>query len=79
MQLLLERLDIFENIEIKTADGDDDDLNVYAKATKVRHAARHALLPDWDEIEAAEGITLAGRSNGVSAAETAKIIGPVEA
>ena len=68
VRLLLERLDIFEEIEIKTADGDDDDLNVYGKATKVRHAARHALLPDWDEIEEAEGITMAGR-NGSTAKE----------
>jgi len=64
MQLLLERLGIFEGIEVTTDDGEDGELNIYAKATKVRHDTPMALLPVWDEIEEAEGIKLAGRDNG---------------
>ena len=64
IQLLMERLDIFEDIEVTTGDGDNKDMNVYVKATKVRHATKHALLPGWDAIEEAEGITMPGRTNG---------------
>lgn len=60
MKLLLERLGIFENIEVETKDGPDGDLNIYAKATKVSHTMPYELLPDWDEIEESEGIKMEG-------------------
>ena len=52
-----------------TGDGDNKDMNVYVKATKVRHATKHALLPEWDAIEEAEGITMPGRTNGCAELE----------
>lgn len=61
MKMLLEGLGIFEDIEVETRDGEQDDLNIYAKATKVRHLDPAALLPEWDAIEEREGITVAGR------------------
>lgn len=64
IQLLLERMGIFEEIEVTTDEGEDGELNIYAKAKKVSHVVPHALLPDWDKIEEIEGITLAGHSNG---------------
>ena len=64
MELLLKRLGIFEDIEVTTGDGEDGQMNIYAKARKATHAAPNALLPDWDEIEAAEGVKLPGRTNG---------------
>lgn len=62
MRLLLERLGCFEDIDVTTADGESGDINVYARARKSRHPRLEALLPEWDAIEAAEGITLAGRT-----------------
>ena len=61
LQLLLERLGIFENIEVTTS-GDDSSqtLNIDAKATKMRHLESYALLPVWDEIEKEEGIVMDG-------------------
>ena len=68
MQLLLERLGIFSDIEVVTDDGEGGDLNIYAKATKTAHRTPAALLPDWDKIEELEGIQLAGISrNGADA------------
>lgn len=61
IQLALQRLGTFEDIEVTTGDGADGELNVYAKARKATHSQRHALLPDWDEIEALEGIKMPGR------------------
>ncbi len=75
LQLLMERLSIFEDIEVTTGDGDDGELNVYAKARKATHAVPHALLPDWDDIEELEGITLAGHENGADEKEN---IGPIQ-
>ena len=57
MQTLLESLDIFEDIEVVNG---DNDVNVYAKARKIRHLEPHALLPQWDAIGEAEGIKLPG-------------------
>lgn len=65
MRLLLESLGIFDDIEVEEKDGERDDLNIYAKATKARHLDRAALLPEWDSIEEQEGIKLPGR-RGVS-------------
>lgn len=62
MQLLMERLGIFEDIEVTTANGEDEQLNIFVKARKVRHIVPHALLPDWDAIEKAEGITMPGHN-----------------
>lgn len=64
MRLLLERLAIFEDIEVTMGDGEDGELNIYAKARKVRHDVPLALLPVWDEIEKQEGIVMAGRDKG---------------
>jgi predicted SAM-dependent methyltransferase len=65
LQLLLERLDIFEDIEIEL-EGDKED-NIIGKAKKVRHPEPYALLPVWDEIEQQEGIKVPGFSaNGAS-------------
>lgn len=60
MHMLLEHLGIFDDIEVITDNGDDGQLNIYAKATKVRHLEPHALLPEWDVIEAAEDIVMPG-------------------
>ncbi|MCR4341030.1 MAG: methyltransferase domain-containing protein [Gemmatimonadaceae bacterium] len=70
MQLLLEHLDIFEEIEVTTGDGEGD-LNIYAKARKAKHVQEDALLPEWDAIEKKEGILLPGReqTNGHVEAE----------
>lgn len=75
MQMLLESLGIFENIQVGTGTremGDeeemakhgiaDHDINIFATATKVRHLDRYALLPQWDKIEDAEGIEIPGRA-----------------
>lgn len=78
VQGLLESLGIFDNIEVEVgvrSGGDaeemaalgvtDHDINIYAKATKVKHLDRYALLPHWDRIEQQEGVTLPGReTNG---------------
>lgn len=60
LQLLLERLGIFEDIVVETKDGEDGDLNIHAHARKVRHMEQFALLPEWDAIQEAEGIVVAG-------------------
>lgn len=60
MRLLLERLAIFEDIEVETQHGEDGELNIYAKARKVKHLEPYALLPDWSEIEKQEGINVRG-------------------
>ncbi len=70
VKLLVERVGVFEDIEVTTDDGPYKDYNVYVKATKVRHVGPHALLPEWDEIEKQEGVVMAGRDNG--AKETKK-------
>lgn len=62
VRLLLESLDIFEDIEVTVGDGDDEQINIYATATKVKHLDPYALLPDWDAIEEREGIVLPGRN-----------------
>lgn len=65
LELLLKRLDIFDDIEV-VVEGDKDD-NIIGKAKKVRHPEPYALLPVWDEIEDAEGIKVPGFSaNGAS-------------
>lgn len=64
LQLLLERVGAFDEIAVTTGDGDDDDLNVLGKVRKARHIKSHTLLPEWDEIEVAEGIRMVGRDNG---------------
>lgn len=78
VQLLLEGMGIFEDIEVQSTDADGgDDSNIYAKARKARHLETHALLPEWDVIEQAEGVlmagithdTLAGHENGAILAE----------
>ena len=72
VQLLLERLGIFENIEVTTGDGEDGQLNIYAKAIKKSHKVPHALLPDWEGIEEMEGIKMAGLSSNGAEPELAK-------
>ena len=62
VQLLLERVGVFEGIEVTTDNGEDGQLNIFAKAKKVRHLKPHALLPDWDSIEEIEGITMPGHN-----------------
>lgn len=64
IKLLMERIGVFEDIEVTTADGPDEDYNIYVKALKVRHLSKSALLPEWDEIERQEGMVMAGRDNG---------------
>ncbi len=64
LRLLMERLGIFEEIEVVTGDGEDGEMNLYATARKVSHASPKALLPDWDEIAKKEGIEIPGRNNG---------------
>lgn len=59
MRLLLECLGIFEDIEVETKDGEGD-LNIYAKAVKVRHLEPHALLPEWGVIQEEEGFQMDG-------------------
>lgn len=59
--MLLEGMGIFEDIEVETKGGQNEDLNIYAKATKVRHLEPEALLPQWDKIEEQEGIVVPGR------------------
>ncbi len=70
-KLLMERIGAFEDIEVETGDGPDEDYNIYAKATKVRHISPMALLPEWDEIEKMEGKVMAGRDNGKEPIELA--------
>lgn len=75
VQLLLESLGIFEEIVIETGNAeptgtDPNGVNIWAKATKVRHLEPQALLPQWDTIEKQEGIEVPGihkevHSNGV--------------
>lgn len=61
VKLLLERLGIFEDIEVKlTGPEGDPEINIEATAKKVRHLEPHALLPAWDEIEKSEGFKMAG-------------------
>jgi predicted SAM-dependent methyltransferase len=60
LKLLLERLGIFEDIEVTTSGGEDGDLNVIGKAIKAKHGEKYALLPDWDAIEKSEDIEVAG-------------------
>ncbi|KKL48487.1 hypothetical protein LCGC14_2325000, partial [marine sediment metagenome] len=64
IQLLMERLGAFKDIEVTTKDGPRNDYNIYVKATKVKHLSPTALLTEWDEIEKQEGIIMAGRDNG---------------
>lgn len=63
VQLLMERIGVFKDIEVATQDGPDEDYNVYVKATKVKHLSPTALLPEWDEIEKMEGMVMAGRES----------------
>ena len=63
VKLLMERIDVFEDIEVEVGDGPQEDFNIYVKAIKVRHLGQHALLPEWDEIEKMEGMVMAGRDN----------------
>ena len=61
IELLLGSLGIFDDIEVTTkGDDQNEDLNIYAKATKARHMDKFALLPSWDRIEDTEGIKLEG-------------------
>lgn len=64
IQLLMERLGVFKDIEVTTKDGPNQDHNIFVKATKVKHLSPTALLPEWDVIEKQEGIVMAGRDNG---------------
>jgi len=76
LRLLLERLGIFEDIEVTVDGGEDGQLNVFGKARKARHQPPNALLPDWDVIETAEGIEVAGLSehaNGHKAATNGRV------
>ncbi len=66
MELLMKRIGVFEDIEVTMGDGENEEMNVYVKATKTAHPTDTGLLDDWDEIEEAEGITMAGRSNGTA-------------
>ncbi len=77
LRLLLERLGIFEDIEVVTGDGEDEQMNLYVTARKVSHATTKALLPDWDEIAEVEDIKLPGRNNGsgVEAAFEEAVVG----
>lgn len=74
IQSLLEAMGIFEDIEVGVgvrtlgdeeemiaAGINDTDMNIYARATKVKHLDRYALLPHWDKVEEQEGVTLPGR------------------
>lgn len=64
VELLLKRLGIFEDIVVTVSgDENDDDVNIHATARKVKHLTTHALLPEWDEIEKAEGMQMAGLSD----------------
>lgn len=74
MQLLLKRIGIFEEIEVTTSGGEDDQLNINAKARKARHPAPNALLPEWDMIEKAEGIEMAGHRNGHKKEEVVAVL-----
>lgn len=60
LKLIMEHLGIFDEIEVVAKDGDDDNLNIYVRAVKARHPDRFALVPEWTDIEDAEGITVEG-------------------
>ena len=62
VKLIFERLGCFEDIEVTTDNGPDDDLNIFVKARKARHLDIFALVPEWGEIEKAEGIKVPGMS-----------------
>lgn len=64
MKLALERLGILGDIEVTVGGGDQDDMNILARAIKTRNLDRQALLPQWDEIEKAEGMQMAGIDRG---------------
>ena len=57
LQLLLERLGIFEDMTVEER---EDGHNLFARAKKVRHLEPLAILPVWDEIGKAEGVTFPG-------------------
>ena len=48
--------------ERRTDNGEDGQLNIFAKAKKIRHLKPHALISDWDSIEEVEGITMSGHN-----------------
>ncbi|MDZ4250915.1 MAG: methyltransferase domain-containing protein [Candidatus Nanopelagicales bacterium] len=60
LRALFDAMGIFEDIEVTTANGDSEDLNIFVKAKKARHLEPSALLPEWDVIRAAEGIVIKG-------------------
>ena len=60
LRLLFESLGIFEDINVEVRGGPDDDLNIFVTARKAKHLKPHALLPDWDVIQEAEKIVVAG-------------------
>ena len=57
LEALLERLAIFEDIVVEEG---DEGQNLYARATKVRHPEPYAIVPAWEEIQAAEGFSMHG-------------------
>lgn len=57
MQDLIERMGIFDQIEVTTG---DEGMNLYARAVKTRHPEAYSLIPTWDAIEEAEGFQMAG-------------------
>ena len=61
VELLLKRMGL-EDIEVKTTGMEGDEtLNITAKGTKTTHSDKtFALLPEWDAIEKAEGMEMAG-------------------
>ena len=69
LQLMLERLGCFEDIEVTTDNGEDGDLNIFAKARKAKSLDKFALVPEWGEIEKAEGIKVPGMSEAANDAE----------
>lgn len=64
IELLMEHLGVFKDIEVEVGDGPGKDFNIYVKAIKAKHLSPTALLVEWDEIEKQEGIVMAGRDNG---------------
>lgn len=57
LKALLERLGIFENIEVTEG---DEGQNLYAKATKVSHPVPYSITPEWDVIAEQEKIEISG-------------------
>lgn len=75
LKKLLELVGTLGEIEVRA--GDEDEINLYATARKVRHDAPMSLTDEWAEIERAEGFAMLGLAGDAPAPQDDRAPAPV--